>query len=392
MGKTLLSALVIIVCLPVIILAGCREKSQETTISTTTSSTTIKTTTDSTITTTSTAKDTGTYNGGTIRIQSDTQFTRANGVVSGSGTETDPYIIRGWTIDAAACATDIWPYIRVGIAISQTSRYFVITDCHIESNGQSEVGISLMADNGKVENCIVRGCNTGIGISGCSNLVITGNTISNYANAGLSNGSYSSSQITISNNSFTGGDGDGIEFHYLENSRADGNTINNSEYGIYVDSVFDCTVSGNTLSGNRQDGISVNSSFANTSATISDNKALANEYDGISVFCSNNVITGNTASSNAGIGIRLSNVALIADTTSNNLVSGNTAENNGRDGLHIEGPHNTISNNTCLTNNTLGEFYGDGSPRWYDLYVEYLQYNTLTGNVYGTVLLIEYRP
>ncbi|TDA33944.1 MAG: hypothetical protein DSO02_03230, partial [Hadesarchaea archaeon] len=52
-----------------------------------------------------------------IYIEGDGNFKPANGVRSGSGTKTDPYIIENWEIDASNAH---------GIHIKNTTAYFVI--------------------------------------------------------------------------------------------------------------------------------------------------------------------------------------------------------------------------------------------------------------------------
>ena len=59
-----------------------------------------------------------------IYIYGDNDFTVKNGVMSGSGTPEDPYVIEGWRIDA--------PRADYGIYIDHTTRHFLIRDCVIE--------------------------------------------------------------------------------------------------------------------------------------------------------------------------------------------------------------------------------------------------------------------
>ncbi len=59
-----------------------------------------------------------------IYIYGDGDFTIANGVMAGSGTADDPYVIEGWRIEA--------PNADYGIYIDHTSAYFIIRDCVIE--------------------------------------------------------------------------------------------------------------------------------------------------------------------------------------------------------------------------------------------------------------------
>jgi len=87
----------------------------------------------------------GTYSGGPILIQNDYQFTAANGVVSGSGTVNDPYIIENWAIDASGAN---------GIDIQNTTAYFIVRNCLIENSVISTHGGIYLNNvvNGTIEN------------------------------------------------------------------------------------------------------------------------------------------------------------------------------------------------------------------------------------------------
>jgi parallel beta-helix repeat protein len=326
----------------------------------------------------------GPQNGGPIRIQSDDHFTTANGVTGGAGTKANPYMIRGWTIDASSSDTSSWPYIKTAIAIHETSKYFIITNCTGLSDGGYGTGISLtFVENGKIQDCTFSNTGAGISFSGCSNIEISGNAIEN-CDDGISSGSYSSEGITMSDNTITGCADAGIEFHYLENSTASGNTITNGGNGIYVSGIWfgGCAISGNTIRGNLYTGIEISSDSSN--CTISGNDVSDNDW-GIGVYGAYNKILNNAASSNDWWGIRLDYTALTDATASHNTISGNTASGNGADGILVGSNciHNTISNNVCQSNNAQGEYYYDGTPWYYDINIE-SQPNTLSGNTYGT--------
>jgi len=78
-----------------------------------------------------------------IRIEADTDFTEANGVVAGSGTVTDPYVISGWQISGG----------QAGITIIGTSAYFEVCDCQTVGGGN---GILIKeCENGTVQSCHV---------------------------------------------------------------------------------------------------------------------------------------------------------------------------------------------------------------------------------------------
>ncbi len=90
---------------------------------------------------------------GPIAILSDADFTPENGVVGGSGTPDDPYIIAGWRIDMADA-----PF---AIHIRGVSRPFVIRD--VEICGAEVAAIKIeTAKNGRIEDVVLKGSPTGI--------------------------------------------------------------------------------------------------------------------------------------------------------------------------------------------------------------------------------------
>jgi parallel beta-helix repeat protein len=389
----------VIILVTILPLAGCTSLNVETGIpntifSVTTEPVTIPPLTTQAATTapkTTEPQDTGVYTGGPILINSDKDFNHAHGVSGGTGAATDPYIIEGWTIDASTTDTTAWPYIKAGILIGQTEKNYIIRSCTIVNPTKNTSGMTgiTAGNNGKVENCSVEYCYTGIFVGG-SNTLITGNTVTN-CDTGIGSGMYEQSNVTISQNNISACKDVGIDFNYLDNSLADSNTITGCYTGIKVSTVFSSTASNNIITSNKGAGIEVDATFTNCSATVTGNQVSGSGYEGIAVYCSNNNITNNTVTANKGMGIFLSNVALISDTTSHNLVDGNTVNNNAQDGIRVDCPYNTISNNTAMGNNTLKEYYADKTPRWVDLYVFYLQYNTLENNTYGTSELVESR-
>ncbi|MFO7558654.1 MAG: right-handed parallel beta-helix repeat-containing protein [Desulfobacterales bacterium] len=314
---------------------------------------------------------------GPIIITADDQFTPVNGVVRGSGTLADPYVIEGWSIDASTNDINSWPYIKVGIGVYQTTKYFVIQDCHISNSADADSGILLSyLDNGTVQNCTITDSYSGISLGACTNVLISGNTIENCED-GVSNDSSSSDRITISGNTISDCTGTGIYFHYLTNSSAIGNTVTNNESGIYASALWsgNCTISNNTVQGNAWKGIEVDDDSQNN--TISGNNTSSNEV-GIAIYGSNNTISGNTSNANSWTGILLDYTGLTVITANGNTVSGNTANNNGRDGLYVGTGciNNTISDNIFTGNNTVVGWY-------YDININ-AQPNTLSGNTYGT--------
>ena len=88
-----------------------------------------------------------------IYIYGDGDFTYSNGVMSGSGTSSDPYIIEGWSITPANA--------DYGIYVDHTASYFVIRDCVIE--GARVAGVYFNSvENGRVEKVQITRSDTAI--------------------------------------------------------------------------------------------------------------------------------------------------------------------------------------------------------------------------------------
>ncbi|MDI6708973.1 MAG: right-handed parallel beta-helix repeat-containing protein, partial [Candidatus Thermoplasmatota archaeon] len=166
-----------------------------------------------------------------IYIGGNDDFTEENGVVGGSGTESDPYVIEGWNIDASA--TD-------GIRIKNTDVYFIIRNCIIRDSYDPgsetyKTGISFyLVQNGKIENVTSYNHYNGILLSSSS-----GNNITNcdfYDRAyGIYTYSSSNNNITsccVYNNVY------GVKLWSSSNNNRITNcyAYNNSYYGIFLHS------------------------------------------------------------------------------------------------------------------------------------------------------------
>jgi parallel beta-helix repeat protein len=320
---------------------------------------------------------------GPIRIYGDDEFTFENGVVSGSGTQTEPYIIEGWIIDASQSDIAAWPYIHSGIAVGFTEKNFVIRDCRV-TNDPSHYGSGIELSNianGAVQNCRISGSDIGSGISlgGSTNVLINGNTIENCAD-GITNGSSSSDGVTISSNTISGCSGTGIEFHYLTNSSATNNTVTNNSSGIYASSLWfgGCTISGNQVLGNTWNGIELDDDSEFIS--ITGNNTSSNGGNGIAIYGSSNNVSNNMSNGNGGSGIVLDFTGLTSNTANSNRMENNAANNNSGNGIYVGTGciNNRIIDSIFLSNNRIGwvNFY-------YDININ-ASPNELLGNTYGT--------
>ncbi len=133
-----------------------------------------------------------------ILIDGNGAFTAANGVTSGTGANTNPYIIEGWNITHTSY--DVSNYY--GIVIRNTNAYFTIRNVYLCGVGTSSIGVLLNnVTNGQVQTANIPNCarsTTGIYIMYSSNIKIYSNNLSDSRSLFLS----FSSNMTVSANSF----------------------------------------------------------------------------------------------------------------------------------------------------------------------------------------------
>jgi parallel beta-helix repeat protein len=104
-----------------------------------------------------------------IYIYGDDEFTYSNGVMSGSGTAADPYVIEGWNISPANA--------DYGVYVDHTTSYFVIRDCVI--GGARIAGVYFNSvENGRIEKVQIFGSDTAIYLLNARDNRIAGNVIS----------------------------------------------------------------------------------------------------------------------------------------------------------------------------------------------------------------------
>ena len=132
-----------------------------------------------------------------IEISSNIEFTSENGVRSGSGTESDPYIISNWTItyDGISLTT-------TGIHIASTTAYCIIQDCIISEfrhDSFDSPGIRLNnAQNIIIQNCTVFENDLGILLDETHQDVVTNCTLYNNGNVLGEGGGGETTSILIS--------------------------------------------------------------------------------------------------------------------------------------------------------------------------------------------------
>ncbi len=266
-----------------------------------------------------------------ITIIGDGNFTFVNGVVGGSGTVTDPYIIEGWDINAA---------FSTGIEISHTHASFIIRNVNVHSGGQVCCfgGVKLVdVANGRVENS-----------------TISDNTLGIYTIGGLG---FSSSNVAVFNNDLLH-NGNGLSLYGASNVTVSHNRILRNGVGINF-GLTNATISGNEISNNNGKGITGYGSHV----AVSDNDISYSRLSGIVISGYDVRISANRVFSNAG-GIGLSGVH-------EGEISENTVSNNWDGGIGVAESrevvvrHNNIVDNGFLqATNGLGD--GEGEPSSWD--------------------------
>ena len=222
-------------------------------------------------------------------------------MTAGSGIATDPYVIRGWDINASSVN---------GITIANTTVYFTI-DSNSIHNGIRGIFLTNVT-HGLIQNSDVESNRVGVLLDSSPSITISNDRLSYNVQAIVAN---NSQRIIVS-----------------------GNTVSFQKYNdiaILLNSAPNSVVTGNNVYMNSGGGIYVQTS---ANVLLSDNTVSSNSYGtGVHIYqspgaaISNNNVTRN----NAGIDISMSgNVTVLSNQFSWNIL-----------GLEIGG-NNTVSNNT----------------------------------------------
>jgi len=234
-----------------------------------------------------------------IYIDGNSEFTTRNGIVEGSGTYSDPYIIRGWNIGVP---------IAYGIWIKDTTAYFIIENCYIYD---CAIGAGIFLENCTHGTIIENNCQ--------------GNNIGIYL--------YSSSNNTLSNNLCCSNSYAGALGICLDESHGNvimSNNCSKNEYGIYLEASDENTIMGNNCSRN-QFGIYLSSSSYNT---LYDNKMYFNALRGIEVLYGSNL-----------------------NSIWSNIFVNNNGSGNSYNSTNIQGFDD--GDNNCWNSTDLGNFWSD---------------------------------
>ena len=267
-----------------------------------------------------------------IHIDNNWTAAKAAGICTGSGTYSDPYIIKDLEIDGEGSNSSI--------LIENSAVYFKIENCRVYNSNNTAFSVGIKFINVRNSQLINNNCSVnvrGIILENCINNSISGNTAVYTLGGGIILNS--SNNNTLSGNTVNNNYVGGIILYGSNNNTLSGNTANNNYWEWEI--IFLSGSNTNTLSGMAVDypyeiGICLKESDDNI---ISGNTANYNYY-GIYVKGSfNNILSGNTANSNR-YGIRLYNCS--DNALSGNIVTNNTygmdlsnSNNNTHSGNHV---------------------------------------------------------
>jgi parallel beta-helix repeat protein len=230
-----------------------------------------------------------------IRIIGDGQFDRMHGVMRGSGTITDPYVIEGWEIDASTAKDTC-----VGIVVENTTAYVAIRNVRISGpSGCDGIRMSNVR-NAKIEGTVLVVNGRGIAIGGSSSVAVLENMIERAL--------------------------EGIVASDSESILVHDNIVRRADQGILVEDSSRVSIVGNVVANSTANGVILLRSFNNT---IDSNEVTNTAFRGIAQFNSSYDIVGRNV-------VSLSGEQCIYMTSGHgNILTGNFAEDCGWSAIDI---------------------------------------------------------
>jgi len=285
-----------------------------------------------------------------IRINSNSDFQiGVNGVVAGTGSAGDPYLISAWEIDANN---------SVGIYIGNTTVHFLISNVYVHQNAGSpfHTGIHMTnVQNGRVSSSVLSGnLSYCVYVEQSSAVSITNSNMSAlYSNAIYAN---TVEGLTVSENDFYRCYGSGVTVAYSNNTNVSGNEFIQTRNSVYALVSTNCTIESNRVQGVGSSALWVATS---RNASITRNN-ISNEFRGIFVTGTSYdvLVQGNTVT-DVDYSIATQNAARLT-IRDNTIIDPDNAGNWGSYGSY--GMYLLSMTNSRIWNNTMTHcgigFYG----------------------------------
>lgn len=317
-----------------------------------------------------------------------------SGVVDGTGTEADPYVIEGW------CLTG--PF--AGVVLNGTNSHVVIRNNSVHHPAQAGLGqqgpVLLMymlgalhvedSSNASLAENEIYGINAeamgftsdGIHVHNSTDIVIADNFVKQEAEGisvtdtddvevtnNVAKGNWEtgivvdgSTSVLLEENAATGSYEDGGHISNSQISAIRGNTFTeNRQDGLRLEGVADVPVRGNVFSDNGETGFQT---LSTSGVLAEDNEAKANAYAGLFLLESDNAtVRDSVLSENGYYGLRVGSQTFSSSYPSPGaLVAGNTVRQNGEDGILLDtAGGSTLQANTVEANEGNG-IAGDNVP------------------------------
>jgi parallel beta-helix repeat protein len=171
-----------------------------------------------------------------------------NGVRSGNGSATNPYVIEGWDI-AAITYYD-------GVHVEQTNASFIIRNVYIHGHDVANGIFFSNVTRGRVDNTTITQFQDGVAML-LSNATVENSSISANVQYGIE--ILDGENVDMFNNTITFNMGDGIHGETCVRCHLNitGNTVTSDLSGIVLQSLSNTLISENKITSNTHDGIGV---------------------------------------------------------------------------------------------------------------------------------------
>jgi parallel beta-helix repeat protein len=242
-----------------------------------------------------------------------------SGVVDGSGTPEDPYVIEGWCILAPAGVP--------AIAIAETNAHVEIRDNHVlgqdvEQPQPPEEGPDRVPEP---ERPIAVG-SVGIHLDGADNVAVRGNAVTDQRSHGLVAEDVAS--LRLADNRLAANDGDAVRIDGGQRVALAGNDVEaNADCGVCANDTRQLTVEDATVEANGGPGIDLQNvqTVDVRASTVSANAVGIHVDDGRALEVSGNTVEDNEA---AGVHLQAADDVTVQD---------NTIDANGECGICLQG-------------------------------------------------------